>query len=241
MNKQNLMLKAISTGVIALAAIVFSAASTFAQDDRATIDRSKIPATADTAAAFVPAGWKIEEQIAGDVTDDGKADVLLKLIQDKPSTDKDGGMVERGRALVILIGTDISKFRLGAVTDKLLQCATCGGAFYGASDAPANVKIEKGVIIVQQDHGSRWVTDTTYRFRYDEQPSMFILIGFDYSSNDRAAGGGATESTNYLTGKRITTKGKKITTTQVTKMRHSLEEIDSEKWDEEATKRLGLD
>jgi len=31
-------------------------------------------------------------------------------------------------------------------------------------EAPANVTIEKGVLIVEQEHGSREVTDTTYRF-----------------------------------------------------------------------------
>lgn len=249
MKIQNLMLKVASAASVVFAAIVFFAFSpvlTFAQDDRATIDTSKIPTTADKAEAFVPAGWKIEEQIAGDVNADGKGDVILKLIQDKPATDKDGTMSERGRAMVILISGDGVKYRRGAVTDKLLQCATCGGAFYGVSDAPANVKIEKGVIIVEQDHGSRWVTDTTYRFRYDEQPGMFILIGFDYSSNDRAAGGSSTESTNYLTGKRITntiSKGGRSTakTTVISKMRYSIEEIDSEKFDADATKRLGLD
>lgn len=75
---------------------------------------------------------------------------------------------------------------------------------------------------------------------------MFILIGFDYASRDRAVGDGSTESMNYyLTGKRITTtgKGKKTTsnTTLVQKMRYSIEEVDADKFDEEATKRLGLD
>ena len=121
----------------------------------------------------------------------------------------------------------------------------CGGAFYGVVDAPSNVTISKGVLVIQQDHGSRWTTDLTYRFRYDEQPSMFILIGFDYVSNDRAAGGTSTESTNYLTGKRITTVSKNSKSTTKTavinKMRYSLEEVDTENFEEDATKRLGLD
>lgn len=114
--------------------------------------------------------------------------------------------------------------------------------FTVAGNAPANVSIEKGVLIVQQDHGSRWVTDTTYRFRYDEQPGKFILIGFDYSSRDRNTDASASESTNYITGKRITSTGEgKDKTTVVEKMRYSIEEVDAEKFDEEATKRLGLD
>ncbi len=222
-----------------------STVTAFGQDERAAIDSSKIPASGNAPADFVPAGWKIEEQISGDVNADGKSDTLLKLIEDKPATNKEDQMVDRGRALVILFAGDDAKLRLGAVADKLLQCTGCGGAFYGAVDAPANVKIEKGVIIVDQDHGSRWVTETTYRFRFDEQPNKFILIGFDYASRDRAEGSVSTESTNYLTGKRITTvgKGKRNTTktTQVTKMRYSIDEVDSDKLESEATHRLGLD
>lgn len=206
-------------------------------------DRNSVPATAAKVEGFVPKGWKIEEQVKGDVTADGVSDVLLKLIEDKPK--KEDEFVDRNRVLVIAVADGKGGFRNAAVADKLLQCTSCGGAFYGVVDAPANVSIEKGVIVVNQEHGSREVTDTTYRFRYDEQPGMFILIGFDYSSRDRAAGGIWSESTNYLTGKRVTTtsKGKKTTTktTQVTKMRNSIDEVDYDKFESEATHRLGLD
>ncbi len=227
---------------IAVITFLFPTASV-AQDAPVTFDRESIPATASKVENFVPKGWTIEEQIKGDVSADGVSDVLLKLIEDKPK--KEDEFVDRNRVLVIAVADGKGGFRNAAVADKLLQCTSCGGAFYGVADAPANVSIEKGVIVVKQDRGSRWVTETTYRFRYDEQPSMFILIGFDYASRDRANGDVSSESTNYLTGKRITTigKGKKNSTktTQVTKMRYSIEEVDAEKFDEEATKRLGLD
>jgi hypothetical protein len=223
---------------------VIGTATAFAQDEKVTVDRSKIPASADSPNAFVPPGWKIEEKVSGDLNGDGKADLALKLIQDKPGNTQDQ-INERGRALIILFAGGKAGYRLAAVTDTLLQCTGCGGAFYGIVDAPANVSIEKGVIVVSQDHGSREVTETTYRFRYDEQPAMFILIGFDYASRDRAAGGVWTESTNYLTGKRVTTvdKGKRRTTktTVVAKNRMSIEEVDAEKLEGEATHRLGLD
>jgi len=74
---------------------------------------------------------------------------------------------------------------------------------------------------------------------------MFILIGFDYAGRDRGVGDVTTESTNYLTGKRITTvsKGKRETTktTIVKKMRYSIEEVSAENFEAEATTRLGLD
>ena len=71
---------------------------------------------------------------------------------------------------------------------------------------------------------------------------MFILIGFDYSTRDRAEASVVSESINYLTGKRIATnsKGKKTTAT-IAKKRWSIEEVDSEEFESAAAKRLGVD
>jgi len=212
----------------------------FAQDTPVSFDRESIPATATKISDFVPNGWKIEEQIKGDVNADGVSDVLVKLIEDKPK--KEDVFVDRNRVLLIAVADGKGGFRSAAIADKLLQCTGCGGAFYGVVDAPANVTIEKGVIVVSQDHGSRWVSEISFRFRFDEQPQMFILIGFDYSTRDRAEASVVSESINYLTGKRIATssKGKKTTTT-VAKKRLSIEEVDSSEMEAAAAKRLGVD
>lgn len=247
------MTKNITAAAIAFLAFTFLAfypTTSFAQDsasdqdETATIDASAVSESGNKPADFAPKGWKVEEDVKGDLNGDGIVDHSIKLIEDKPGNTEDR-MNDRSRALVVVFGRQDGGLVKAAVAGKLLQCTGCGGAFYGAMDAPANVKIQKGVIIVEQDSGSRWVTDTTYRFRYDEQPGMFILIGYDYSSRDRAEGSSSSESTNYLTGKRITTvaKGKKTTTktTTVAKDRMSIEEVDSEEMDAAATHRLGLD
>ncbi len=240
-----MLTRLMAAGALIAGLVLFATNSANAQDEASQFDASKVPATAAKLSGFVPAGWKIEEDVAGDLDQDGVADHVLKLIEDKPAADKDGASNSRDRAMVIVFTAKDGKFRKAAVTDKVLQCTGCGGAFYGVGEAPANVSISKGVIIVEQDYGSRWVTDMTFRFRYDAQPEMFILIGFDFSSRDRAEGSVAAESTNYLTGTRITTtgKGKRTTTktTKVAKERLSIEEVDKDKFDEEANKRLGLD
>ncbi len=245
------MIKNTLYGALFCAAIAFFAVSPMtvnAQDqmneDNPAIDRSAIPDSGDSVNDFVPKGWKLEADVKGDLNGDGIADHALKLVEDKPA-ESDGTMTDRNRALVLVFADKDGVLTKAAVTDKLLQCTSCGGAFYGVSDAPAEVTIEKGVLVVNQDHGSRWVTDVTFRFRFDEQPNMFILIGFDYAGRDRATGEVSTESTNYLTGKRITTigKGKRETTktTVVKKMRYSIEEVSAENFEAEATTRLGLD
>lgn len=240
----------IKTVFVCVVCALFAAlpASTCGQDEipvgKVTITRSALPEMADKIGDFVPAGWKVEEDIVGDVTDDGIEDHLLKLIEDKPATDKEDAPNERSRALLIVTADKEGKLRVAALTDKLLQCTLCGGAFYGVGEAPANISLAKGVIIVQQDHGSRWVSDMTFRFRYDEQPGMFILIGFDYTSRDRTNGESASESTNYLTGARVTTTSKSNKTatkkTQVAKNRYSIEEVDASKFEAETVTRLGL-
>jgi hypothetical protein len=213
-----------------------------AQDEPNRLDESAVMESGYVVGDFAPDGWKVEADVAGDLNGDGISDRAITLIEDKPETDKDGVSVDRSRGLVIVFGKKGEGFTKAAVASRVLQCPNCGGAFYGASNAPANVSIAKGVLIIQQDRGSRWVTDTTYRFRYDEQPGMFILIGFDYSSRDRNTGSSASESTNYLTSKRITSTGKgKAKTTTIEKKSYSIGEVDHEQFDADATERLGLD
>jgi hypothetical protein len=224
-------------------ALIFGAAglTVFGQADNG-FDLSKIPATGRKASDFAPKGWRVEDEILEDVTDDRIKDLIIKLIEDKPSSDDIP--VDRNRILVIAIGTGEGNFEKAAANDRLLQCTTCGGAFYGMLDAPADVSVEKGVIVISQESGSRRVSNSTYRFRYDQQPAMFILIGFDYAVRDRADGSVATESTNYLTGRRISEKGKgrrtAKKTTAVTKMRYSISEVEAADFESDAAKRLGI-
>jgi hypothetical protein len=67
-------------------------------------------------------------------------------------------------------------------------------------------KIEKGVLIVDQMSGSRDLVHTTLRFRYDPKERRFVFIGEDVEKTDRATGASTVESTNLLTGAKITEK-----------------------------------
>lgn len=205
----------------------------------AAFDKSKLPEAGQSAADFVPAGWVLEEQVAGDLNGDAVPDLALKLVQEKPAGAKEDEIVERQRALVVLFKGRDGGLRRAAVADKVLQCTSCGGAFYGVVEAPAEVKIERGVIVVNQDFGSREVTEHTYRFRYEPAAARFVLIGFDSTSRDRLTGTVTQESTNYLTGRKVTTtttppksaRGRdavKTTTKTVARKRTPMEEVDRE-------------
>jgi hypothetical protein len=214
------------------------------QDDRVRIDKSRIPAEGDSINSFVPPGWTIEAKVLGDLNGDALPDFALKLVEDKPAADKDGAPTERQRALMLVIANKNGKLSRAAVTDTLLECTRCGGAFYGVVETPTEVKIEKGVLIVNQDHGSRELTNTTFRFRYERASGKFALIGFDISSADRLTGGMVSESTNYLTGVRVTTRGKgnrnSTSRKQMSKEKLYIEQVDSERLEAAAVERLHL-
>ena len=223
---------------LVFAAAVAIAPATFAQDESTQIDVAQIPATGTAARDFAPPDWEVEETTTGDLNGDGTADLAIKLIEVKPASSDPDAHLDRNRALVIALAGAGGKFIRAGVADKVLQCTTCGGAFYGMMDAPANVSIAKGVIIVQQDHGSRNVTETTYRFRFDPASKRFILIGFDLSDRDRAAGGSTSTSTNFLTGVKITTtvppKGRTRTVrTKVSTKKQFIEDVSQDEMEGE--------
>src|ERR1041384_8502980 len=125
------------------------------QDERVVIDKGLVPATADDLQKFVPRGWKIEQQIKGDLNADLVADFALKLVEDKPDKDANGDLTERYRAVVIVLQEAAGKLTRAAVAGKLLQCTRCGGAFYGVVETPPTLEIKNGIIEDNQDHGSR--------------------------------------------------------------------------------------
>ena len=92
------------------------------------------------------------------------------------------------------------------VTAKdVLQCTTCGGMLGGEKNTP-DIKIVKGVLIINTLTGSRESTESTFRFRYDPKVARFALIGYDDIERDRGTGASTSTSTNYLTGVQITTE-----------------------------------
>ena len=181
------------------------AAFASAQEEQAVLfDDSALPRTANAVEKFLPSGWMLEAQVSGDLNNDSVPDTALKLIE-KPAADDDkDNPASRERVLMILFKNRQGIFERVATEKNLLQCTGCGGAFYGVMEAPADVDIAKGVLIVKQDHGSRNVTETTYRFRYNPGVKKFALIGYDMNDRDRATGETINTSTNYLTGVKIT-------------------------------------
>jgi len=197
------MLKSLMLGICTLAMTL----PAFAQAEGPPLNRAKMPVDASRVSDFVPSGWLIEAQASGDLNHDQLQDLAVKLIQVKPAGSDDTIKV-RHRALLLLFKRPDGKWHRAALAEHLLQCTACGGAFYGVMEAPANIKIANGILIVEQDYGSRKVTEQLFRFRYEAKHGKFFLIGYDMSDRDRATGEFLEESSNYLTGKKIVTKSR---------------------------------
>ncbi|MEO6393475.1 MAG: hypothetical protein ABIP75_16620 [Pyrinomonadaceae bacterium] len=210
--------------------MIFTSA-VFAQSDVHTFPKSEVARSGSAAKDFVPKGWMVEAMVKGDLNGDGKVDLAIKLIEQKSQGADPSVNEDRQRALVVALADKDGGYSRAAVSDGLLQCTGCGGAFYGVMPAPANVSIAKGVLIVDQDHGSRDVEKSTYKIRFDAATGRFILIGLDITDRDRLTGDVTSISTNYLTGVRITTiypgKGRKSTKrTTVSREKQYLEDLD---------------
>lgn len=198
----NLILRTLAGSLLCLLATL--PVCCWANEIGSSIDASRITLEGTGVDDFVPPGWTIEEQASGDLNKDSLPDIALKLIEDKPVKDKDEENLEnRRRVLIILFKDNSGKFSRVAVADRLLQGTCDGGAFHMFCTAPANVKIEDGILIVNQDRGSRNVVETTFRFRYDAAEKRFVLIGLDRKNRDRLNGGISAKSTNFLTGEQI--------------------------------------
>jgi hypothetical protein len=171
----------------------------FAQDNP-PLSISKIPLRAEATQRFAPRGWKLEKRISGDLNRDKIADAALILVENGLNRDANGNPAARKRALLVVL-KEGKGFRRAGFNASLLLGTRDGGAFYGGVETPVGVSIKKGVLLIEQEFGSREVTEITHRFRYNARAKRFHLIGAELRERDRLTGGGRFVSTNYLTGR----------------------------------------
>lgn len=163
-----------------------------------SINPSEFPAQGATVQALVPKGWKVEARVNGDLNNDRRSDTVLKLIETAGS--------DRARVLLVLQKQANNQWRRLGIAPRLLLCSNCGGVLGSEDGANVQVKIENGVIVVRQFRGSREATETVHRFWVDKPSNRLVLIGQDVRQYDRATGDETHESSNFLTGQKITEK-----------------------------------
>ena len=190
--------------VLVCAALIWGTPIVRAQD-APPLAIARVVQSAKFANGFAPRGWKTEKIARGDLNRDGRSDAAIVLIEDKPAQDADGVATSRQRALVIALNRKNGWQRVGW-SNQLLMGTRDGGAFYGVMPTPVDVSIEKGVVIINMEFGSREVTTLTYRLRYENARRAVYVIGRDAATRDRLDASVTTTSVNYLTGdKQMTT------------------------------------
>ncbi len=160
-------------------------------------------------ADFVPAGWIMLDSATGDLDKDGLDDAAI-ILQYKDSTviinNDEDTTVTKPRILLVLLKNSIS--RELAVLEQ-------SNSFILMDNNPARddpyqeLKIAGGILHIEfhlfYNMGSWYVTNAAYKFRY--QKAQLVLIGADYFSFHRATHDFEEYSYNFLTRKRVLTKG----------------------------------
>jgi hypothetical protein len=183
--------------------VMLSGAIALAQQ---SLNPAKVPLQAASAAQFAPAGWRVESSTSADLDGDGKTDLALVLVAAGGGSD-DGR--ERNRALLIALRTATGYERVGLGT-AALPCTRCGGAFWGTQTLPITMSVQKNVVVVSFETGSRELNSLTFRYRLGQTTAskrQVQLIGVDSVLFDRGTGAWQETSTNYLNGKRIVSRG----------------------------------
>ena len=215
--------------ISAVFAALFAFSSLARAQESKPLSVARIPLRADAPPLFAPRGWMIEKRISGDLNRDKIDDLALVLVENKPAKYDVNNPAPRARALVVLLKEGKGWHRVGFNSSMLLGTRD-GGALYGVVETPVDVSIKRGVLLIDQENGSREVTNTTHKFRLDKRTPRLYLIGLELSASDRLLNGGRRESANFLMGmKKITLiKGEtEVETTRTVRVSRKLRTLES--------------
>jgi hypothetical protein len=160
---------------------------------------------------FVPAGWRMERTITGDLDRDGRTDLVAVIRGIDPNcivpVESAAGTLDTNpRVLLVAFGTP-SGFERRSVSARVIPRMDDPYA-----DDPFNgdtLTIRAGVLRLGLTHWRSmggWTTfSSTLSFRWDGR--QVRLIGFDRESLQRNSGVTETISVNYLTGRAKLTTG----------------------------------
>ncbi|KAA9332464.1 hypothetical protein F0P96_13415 [Hymenobacter busanensis] len=158
-----------------------------------------LPAKAARPMAFVPAGWMLERQAAGDLNADKRPDQVLLLVE-RPSAAPDA---KRERAVVVLLAEPTGQFRRVGAAGAVLPCVGCDETAAGTDGVP-ELAISKGQVSLRHIAGNAQTTDRTLRFRYESTADRVRLVGEDHIRSSRQVLDTTVRHTDFLTGQQQT-------------------------------------
>lgn len=151
-----------------------------------------VPAAAPRSAAFIPVGWMLEKQVAGDLNGDNRPDAVLMLVE-RPSPS--APEARRERALVVLLNEPTGQLRRVAASGTALYCTGC---FASDRTATPDISIVKGTLTVRHLSGATQTLDLSQRYRFEN--GRVRLVGESVTQSSRLKLDTTSRRTDYLTG-----------------------------------------
>src|SRR3989339_232025 len=158
---------------------------------------------------FVPFGWTILDSAFGDLNKDGTDDAAIVLQH------RDRVLLIKGIEDTVFTQPRILLILFKNAANKQFTLIEQSNSFIlkhdneQMDDPYQGISIAKGILILDFNQfyfsGSWYFKNSTYKFRFDSK--KFVLIGADISTMDRSTLDFEDYSYNFLTKKRIYTKG----------------------------------
>ncbi|WP_165822149.1 hypothetical protein [Hymenobacter edaphi] len=172
------------------------------------ISISQLPANARQTAAFVPAGWRIDSRIGGDLNGDQQPDSVLVLVEKSGDVSQDGGEdSNRHRALLIILAEPNGALQRVGVGVGALYCTKCLARDSSQVGTPG-VSLERGDVLVKHIFGTNQRLTQTQHYRYESATGRVRLVMEDYSCLNRAEARFVSATTYFLTGQQIVRRGR---------------------------------
>ena len=151
-----------------LSLLISGSLVSIAQEQKITM-----PMTANAPEDFAPKGWEIDAVEKGDLNGDKIDDAAI--VMTKPEVMENDTLKESSKRFLVLAFGDGSQFKRMAFSDEAALDKDEGGAM---GDPFQELKIEKGIVIINYYGGSAWRWGVTQRYRW--QQNRWILIGNTY-------------------------------------------------------------
>jgi hypothetical protein len=147
-----------------------------------------IPMTAKDEKGFAPDGWEVEVVQKGDLNGDGTDDAAIVMM--KPKVTENGETRERTKRILVLAFGAGGRLERTALSDD----AVWDGDYEDGTDTFAELRIEKGSVVVEHFGGLGW--RWSYEHHYEWRQNRWMLTGKSYSSFQLTAPGEQTEGTD---------------------------------------------
>jgi hypothetical protein len=189
----------------ALIAFPFSAPAAAQPDDPSlpSVAVPRLTAEAANPQAFVPAGWRVETSVRGDLNRDGRSDLAFVLRTARAVTTTTPYGMSAGqpfdgspRLFAAALATTGGRYRLAFQTHLLIPRP------YTPIDdewmfEEGSLRIERGTLVIVLSHLGSSAGARTFRLRW--QDGAFRLIGYDFTDVHRYSHCTNTVSVNYST------------------------------------------